>query len=396
MISWSSFLIVLTAGMGILISAPQPELDWENEILPRAKQLGQILSSDDPSVDSLPLKGVVVVITGCTSGIGLELSKLLSTKLGATIIGIGRSPNKLQSLRDDGILQQAFVADFTDLNAVATAARQMIDFVPKIDILINNAGLYAPTSWNYPTTKQGYDWTFGVNYLSHFLFTEKLKPMLNESVHPKVVHVTSITSFGVPGTDLLTTAAVSDKGLQAQLQPPLASQPGGNVGFMAFKEFRAYANSKLAQLLHARALARRNPNWRVVSACPQWVGSEIVAKSQTAVVANIFTKLAYPVQGYGLNSILRAVLSTDEEDGKQDFYTNTNIQCMFWLEMFPGFCYNLLPIRDVMGLALGMVILGYQRWFVPGGPAKSATVSYDADLQEDLYEWSLSEVWGYL
>lgn len=165
---------------------------------------------------------------------------------------------------------------------------------------------------------------------------------------------------------------------------------------MVAKEFRASGNSKLAQLLHARALARRNPKWRVVSACPQWVGSEIVAKSQTAIVANMFTKLAYPVQGYGLNSILIAVLLTDEEDGKQDFYTNTNIGCMFWLEKFLGFCYSLLPIRDAVGMALGMVILGYQRWIVPGGPAKLTTVSYDVGLQEDLYEWSLSEVSGFL
>lgn len=156
--------------MGVLFSAPQPELDWENEILPRAQQLGQILSrggnddNDDDSTsfdDYLPLKGVIVVITGCTSGIGLNLAKLLSTKLGATVIGIGRSNKKLQSLRDDGIIQQAFVADFSNLDAVATAARQMIDVVPKIDILVNNAGLYAPTTWSYPTTEQGYDWTFG-------------------------------------------------------------------------------------------------------------------------------------------------------------------------------------------------------------------------------------------
>jgi len=399
MILWSSFFITLLAvTMGILLSAPQPQLDWENEILPRAWKLGKTLSSDtdDDDVDSLPLKGVVVTITGCTSGIGLELSKLLSKKLGATVIGVGRSPSKLNSLRDEGILQQAFVADFSNLNAVATAARQIVDFVPKIDIVICNAGLYAPTTWNYPTTEQGYDWTFGVNYLSHFLFTEKLKPMLNQSDHPKVVQVASIASFVVPGTDLKRTIVGSAEGGQVQYLPPLASQPGGNIGFMVFKELRAYANSKLAQLLHARALARRNPTWRVVNTCPQWVGSEIVAKSQTALVANIISKLSYPVDGYGLNSILRAILSTDEEDGKQDFYVNTNIDFMFWPEWLPDFCYNLLPIRDAIVMTFGLIVLMYQRWIVAGGPTKSATVSYDVDLQEDLYEWSLSAVSAYL
>lgn len=220
--------------------------------------------------------------------------------------------------------------------------------------------------------------------------------MLNESAHPKVVHVTSITSFGVPGTDLKPSSSNAVEGVKTQSLPPLASQPGGNVGFWVAKEFRAYSNSKLAQLLHARALGRRNPDWRVVSACPQWVGSDIVAKSQGAVAANVFARLAYPVQGYGLNSILRAILSTNDEDGKQDFYTNTNIQCMRWLEAFPGFCYNVLPIRDVVGMILGMIVLAYQRWVISGGPTKSTTVSYDVDLQEELFEWSLSEVRDYL
>jgi NADP-dependent 3-hydroxy acid dehydrogenase YdfG len=86
---------------------------------------------------------------------------MLTTKLGATVIGIGRSPSKLHKLKQEGILNQTFVADFSDLNEVAAASRRMIDTVPKIDVLVNNAGLYPPPSWEYRTTKQGYDWTFG-------------------------------------------------------------------------------------------------------------------------------------------------------------------------------------------------------------------------------------------
>jgi hypothetical protein len=154
-LSW--FLIAFVVALSVLLSAPQPELDWENEILPLALPP---MATSTTNVD-FPLTGLVVVITGATSGIGLELARMFTTKLGATVIGIGRSPSKLQKLKQEGILNQTFVADFSDLNEVATASRQIIDTVPKIDILVNNAGLYPTASWEYRTTKQGYDWTFG-------------------------------------------------------------------------------------------------------------------------------------------------------------------------------------------------------------------------------------------
>lgn len=220
-----------------------------------------------------------------------------------------------------------------------------------------------------------------VNYLSHVLLTEKLSPLLNQSDRPKVVQVTSISSFAVSGTDLSTSTTKTH---------PIASQPGGNTGFIVAKDVRAYANSKLAQLLHARALSRRYPKWRVVSACPQWVASEIVTKTGFAVVGYIFQKLAYPCHGYGINSILRAVLSNHGEES--DFYTNTNIGCMALMDRLPRFCYDLVPIRDSMAWLMGMAILIYQRWIPAGGTATSSNSSYDTTLQDDLYQWSLSSV----
>lgn len=216
--------------------------------------------------------------------------------------------------------------------------------------------------------------------MSHFLLTQRLAPLLDQAENPKVVQVTSISSFGVTGTDLSTSAK--------QQKHPIASQPGGNFGFIVAKDARD-GNSKLAQLLHARALKRRYPKWSVVSACPQWVASEIVTKSGLAVVDYLFQKLAYPCQ-FGINSILRAVLSNNTEKG--DLYTNTNIGCMTLLDRLPGFCYDLAPIRDAMVWLMGMAVLIYQRWILVGGTSASPNASYDTTLQDELYDWSLEAV----
>lgn len=169
----SLLLIIFVLALSILLSAPQPELDIEILLL-----AGLPLKKGNNG--EYPLKGQVVAITGVTSGIGLELARTLSTKFGATIIGLGRSSSKLDKLKQEGILEQAFLADFSDLDAIATASRQMIETVPKIDILVNNAGMFPSPSWEPRTTKQGYDWTFGGThgspYPTNFIVSAPTKP----------------------------------------------------------------------------------------------------------------------------------------------------------------------------------------------------------------------------
>ena len=219
-----------------------------------------------------------------------------------------------------------------------------------------------------------------VNYLSHFLLTEKLAPLLNESNKTKIVQVASLGSFAVAGTDLSPSTAQGN---------PIASQPGGNTGFTIGRDVRAYGNSKLAQVLHARALSRRNRRWKVVSTCPQWVASEIVAKSTNFVNDWFYQLLAYPCNGYGINSVLKAVLATDEEG---DFFTNTHLGCVALLDRIPQLLYTHAPVRDSMIWVVGTMVLLYQRWLPTGKTTTSSMASYNESLQEELYEWSLSEV----
>lgn len=217
-----------------------------------------------------------------------------------------------------------------------------------------------------------------VNYLSHFLLTEKLLgTLLNKSRWPRVVQVSSSFHFAVDGSDLIlsptvttttaaaaaaTTANANEDGAAAR---PVASVPGGSHGFYFYRSQRQYANSKLAQILHARYLSsterrdrvvegrrwqRRNGNdnfndvnddgpddddnesnnhsrpngggggggsssshvagARFVSACPAWVGTSITRLDEGGLPARLFRVLAFRADGYGLSSILRAMFES--------------------------------------------------------------------------------------
>ena len=131
------------------------------------------------------IKGKTYIITGAYSGIGVETTKtLLKYKAKKVIIG-GRSQSKIDEfitqLKEEGHNKDAidgYVIDLSDLVSVQNFTKHVVKTYKQIDVLINNAGVMMTPA---ETTKQGYDLAFGVNYLSHFLLTEKLKPLLGKS-----------------------------------------------------------------------------------------------------------------------------------------------------------------------------------------------------------------------
>ena len=165
--------------------------------------------------------------------------------------------------------------------------------------------------WSNPTTANGYDAVFAVNYLSHVLLVEKLVPVLQKSkLHPTVLQMSSSYHWGADGRDLESVGGNS---------MPLAAQPGTASWF--FRSTRAYANSKLAQILHTLALqldVRRR--YRVASICPGWVGTAIAA-SEGTVMNKLQSFMASPPDGWGIASTYTAILDLDYKGG--DFYINT-------------------------------------------------------------------------
>jgi NAD(P)-dependent dehydrogenase (short-subunit alcohol dehydrogenase family) len=138
------------------------------------------------------MTGKVCVITGATSGVGLEASKRLAEG-GAHIVMVCRNREKAELICTE--LQAAYkvpidivTADFSDLDQVHRAADVILRTYPRIDVLINSAGLHS-TKRRY--TQAGFELVFCVNHLASFLFTELLLDRLKASAPARILQVNS-------------------------------------------------------------------------------------------------------------------------------------------------------------------------------------------------------------
>jgi len=135
-----------------------------------------------------------VLITGATDGMGKETA-LMFAKVGATVLIHGRNPKKLadtlKALREANPKGQyySYQADYASLADVRAMAETIKKEHQQIDILINNAGLYPDKR---VITEDGFELTLQVNYLSSFLLTHALMPLLEASPEARIVNVSSI------------------------------------------------------------------------------------------------------------------------------------------------------------------------------------------------------------
>ena len=366
--------------IGVLIAvAPRPVLDWNGAVLPSAMKYAKTLDMEvvDPEA---PLKGVRMVVTGATSGIGLGLSRRLH-QLGANVVAMGRSPSKLRELQEELPGVETVLADFSDLDSIAQASQQILERFDTIDVLVNNAGIHTGFTGNFEkqTTQQGFDLGFGVNYLSHFLLTEKLMPLLKASKNPAVVQVSSRFHLAVDGSDVSTDGGSKD---------PVASRPGGSHGFLMFRSQRQYGNSKFAQILHARSLVDRY-GIRSVSACPTWVGTSILGAGNGSMAQTFFEQTAFDMNSFGLSSILHAILDT--ENPGEDFYFNTDWgnRNSYPSDKLPSWTYHTIPFRDALVGTMALTWVYFlQGFFAARAYGRSASRTYNKTLQDELYVWS--------
>jgi NAD(P)-dependent dehydrogenase (short-subunit alcohol dehydrogenase family) len=144
------------------------------------------------------LKGKVIVITGTSSGIGIETARALS-KTGATLFLTARDLKKARDALGDildspGAQITLVEMDNASLQSVREAASSILtQSNHQVNILINNAGVMAIPSLEL--SAEGYEMQFAVNHLSHFLLFQLLKPALLSStfpeMHSRVVNVSS-------------------------------------------------------------------------------------------------------------------------------------------------------------------------------------------------------------
>ena len=394
----------IAIAVGLLVthlsSPATPQLDWERVVLPLAQKYAESTSSSSSS-SSTPLQGKIIVITGATNGIGLALTRKLS-QLGGTVVALGRSSSKLKQLQQEIPSVRTFEMDLADLAAVARGADEMVAALKEsgIDILINNAGMHA--GFDLLGSREGlYDRVFVVNYLSHFLLTEKLAPLLLQSKRPVLAQMSSSYHWAVDGSDLVPEGAPG-----SDVTMPIAARPGGSHGFFFFRGQRGYANSKLAQIYHARSL-KHLPAFasvRVVSICPGFVATGIVRDSPVAMFVG--EKVAFSADGWGIASTLHALFDADPtpgeipaRNGNSDWYTNTDILRL--AEIFipretPSWLYSILPLRDIVVVAMAPLMLFLQGCTAHAGPRVSSPESYNQTRANELYNWSKSAVAQYL
>jgi len=187
------------------------------------------------------LDGKVVVITGSNSGIGKITAHELSKK-GARVIMLCRNVEaannvKREITKNTGHQVDVKKMDLASLQSVRECANALLEEEDKIDILINNAGVMACPELK---TEDGFEMQFGTNHLGHFLLTEMLLPLLRKSkatgFTPRIVNLSSVAH---------QRAKMNWNDLHYQIYPG------------TYKPFISYGQSKLANILHAKELARR-------------------------------------------------------------------------------------------------------------------------------------------
>lgn len=134
-----------------------------------------------------------ILITGSTDGIGQLLAQKLARE-GHHVYLHGRNANKLtqviESIKADtqNANVDGFIADFSDLDSVKRMSAQVSERVPKLDVLINNAGIF---NTDQPLNANGQDVRFVVNYLAPYLLTHALLPVLTATGSARIINLSS-------------------------------------------------------------------------------------------------------------------------------------------------------------------------------------------------------------
>jgi len=183
------------------------------------------------------IAGKTVVITGATSGVG-EAAAIALAKLGAHLVLVGRDAGRgaasLAKIKAAGDANaQLLLADLSSLAEVRKLAEQLRQ-LPRLDVLVNNAGAVFTTR---QTTVDGFERTFALNHLAYFLLTELLRDKLVASAPARIINVAS---------EAHRSGKLDTGDLPGELKSP-----------RAYSGLRAYATSKLCNLLFTRELARR-------------------------------------------------------------------------------------------------------------------------------------------
>jgi retinol dehydrogenase-14 len=187
----------------------------------------------------------IALVTGTSSGIGLYTALGLA-RAGMHVVMAGRDRQRterarqLVASRSGSDKLDVLLADFSRLAEVRRLAGEVLERCPRLDVLVNNAGLMSPAC---RFSAEGYELTFAVNHLAPFLLTNLLLDRIKRSAPSRII----------------TVASQAHKG--ARVEVDNLTRPRD------WSLLKAYSRSKLCNILFTRELARRLAGTGVVATC---------------------------------------------------------------------------------------------------------------------------------
>ena len=257
------------------------------------------------------LLGKIYIITGTTSGIGLETLRQLA-KQSATIICASRNIKLAKKINEEISLETKnreihFIhLDLTSLKSVKEFVNNFTKKFTKLDGLVNNAAvMHVPKQ----ETVDGFEFHFGVNFLGHVLLTELLLPYLKKSKSSRIIHTSSVMHDRV-SIDLNDLNFEKNK----------------------YSRITAYNISKLAQVLYSRHLAvlLKKSNVTSVSIHPGWVQTPLIKNTMPVFFQNILLKPLLTIAGMmktwpGTQTTLHCLLDDSVPNHSGSFFSQVGI-----------------------------------------------------------------------
>jgi len=274
--------------------------------------------------------GKVCIVTGANSGMGKIIATELANK-SATLIMVCRIKDKPHVALNEinGKTKNPnidlMVTDLSSQKEVRALANKIKEKYPTIDVLINNAGCM---SFGYVETPEGIETTFATNYLSSFLLTNLLLDNLKASKEARIINVASEAS---------KKGKINFKDINLKNE---------------YSTFKAYAQSKLANILFSYELARRLNGYKNITV--NCVHPGIVPDTKLGQGSKLFTKY--------IESIPKSLILTPEEGAITTL----------WLA-----CSK--DVKDITG-----------KYFYKNNQITSNPDSYDLEIAENLWDLSVT------
>ncbi|KAG8013434.1 Retinol dehydrogenase 14 [Nibea albiflora] len=252
------------------------------------------------------MNGKTVIVTGANSGIGKATAAGVVRLRGRVIMAcrdVNAAEEAAREIREEtGADSRQLVVkqlDLSSLTSVRTFCRDVIKEEPRLDVLVNNAGVY---QCPYTKTEDGFEMQFGVNHLGHFLLTHLLLDLLKQSAPSRIVMVSS---------KLYKRGHINFEDLSSE---------------QSYDKAFAYSRSKLANLLFTCELARRLEGSRVT----------VNALTPGIVRTNLGRHVHVPTLAKPLFNLLSWSLFKSPEEGAQ---TSIYLACSPDVEGVQGKCF---------------------------------------------------------